>query len=670
MRIVGGESGTASWVGVWLISRIPAVLYGAFFEPDLVAEFYVPFASSFLSQPSLDPWFAWAHGGGAPEAFPYSWPLLLTFTLVELVGTATHTSWHVWLTALLLMDLAIAILIPRFASKGSQASRAQVLYTLAPTSVCGLAFLGSLDFFPAILLLLALLMTKSRKLLLGGIFFGLAISSKFLLAVILVPVIAYAFRSRLDRRQGIILASASLSSAMLFSLPLIYSESFRGAFFSSPAASGPLTWGLESQGVTLLVWPLVVLASWLGVWRLRRMSFDLLLISVATPLALTAAMPGAPAGWMLWSAPILLGLIGGMAPRYIAIGFLVINLPILNYLFDSNLAFFGGVYLPIFSSLFTTATIGLAGLLLMLLWKELVTKSDFVRLKAKPALILIAGDSGVGKDTLSEGLARALGERSCVKLSGDDYHLWDRGQGAWKYVTHLNPSANDLSKFFNDILNLSSGREVSVGHYDHQVGRRLTRSTSLSREFVLASGLHALWSTDVTRSSALSIFMEMEEGLRVALKLRRDMGERAQSEDSIRATIVARRDDAAKFIAPQAANADLVVSVSRVFTTGSSDGHTIHITSEPKLFDNQLVSELANTCGLEVILTVLSTGKRRIEIAGDTDQRSLAMAFERIEPRVSEILGNFEEWSKGSMGIIEMICLVYLANSLRRERLL
>ena len=670
LRIFKSISGPAPWFGVWLVSRFAAISYGAVYEPDLVSRFYVPFVSNFLAQPSLDPWFVWADGGGAPEAFPYSWPLLLGFALVEALGVALTSSWAVWLAALMFMDLAIAILIPRFANNGQRASNARLLYALAPTPIVGLVLLGSLDFFPALLLMLALLATRNKKFLLGGIFFGLAISSKFLLAIILVPVIAYAFRSRLDRREGVLLSTVSLLSATFFSSPLLYSESFRGAFFSSPAASGPLTWGLESQGVTLLVWPLVILASWLGVWRLRRMSFDLLLVSVATPLTLTAAMPGAPAGWMLWSAPILLALLVGLPSRYVTMGFLAINLPILNYLLGQGDSLFGTAYLSLMNSLFATATIGLAGLLLILVWKELVTKSDFVRLQSKPALILIAGDSGVGKDTLSDGLARALGERACVKLSGDDYHLWDRGQGAWKYVTHLNPSANDLSKFFNDILNLSSGREISVGHYDHQVGRRLSRSTAVSREFVFASGLHALWSSDVTRSAALSIFMEMEEDLRVALKLRRDTGERGQTVDSIRTSILARRDDAQKFIYPQAANADLVLSVSRVLSTNTIDGHRVHVTSEPKLFDNQLVSELANTCGLEVILKVLENGKRKIEIAGETDQRSLSMAFERLEPRVSGIIGNFEEWSEGSMGIMEMISLVYLANSLRRERLL
>ena len=670
MRIFRDFPGAMSWMGVWLVSRFGAILLGPFYVPDLVADFYVPFTSSFLEQPSLDPWLVWVDGGGASEAFPYSWPLLLTFALVEILGAAIGSSWTAWLTLLLIMDLAIAILILRFASQARKLVNAQLLYLLAPTPIVGLWIMGSLDFFPAVLLLLALLATRRKALLLAGIFFGLAISSKFLLATILVPVMAYAFRSRLDRREGILLSVASTLSVVFFSSPLFYSESFRDSFLNSPAASGPLTWGLESQNVTLLLWPLLVLASWLGVWRLRRMSFDLLLVSVSTPLVLTASIPGAPAGWMLWSAPILFTLLVGLPSRYITAGFLLINLPLVNYLVGLNNSFFGNLYSPLINSLFSTATIGLACLLLILIWRELVTKSDFVRLQSKPALILISGDSGVGKDTLSDGLTKALGERSCVKLSGDNYHLWDRGQGAWRYVTHLNPSANDLTKFFNDILSLTSGREILAGHYDHHVGRRLSRSASLSREFVLASGLHALWSQDVARSASLSIFMEMETDLRVALKIRRDTSQRGQTEEAIRRSILTRQDDADKFILPQAANADLILSVSTENGSGSFGGHRIQITSEPKLFDNQLVSELANTCSLEVVLKVLENGKRTIDIVGETDQRSLSMAFERIEPRVSGILGNFEDWSDGSMGIMEMIALLYLSNSLRRERLL
>jgi uridine kinase len=294
-----------------------------------------------------------------------------------------------------------------------------------------------------------------------------------------------------------------------------------------------------------------------------------------------------------------------------------------------------------------------------------------VRLRTRPALVLIAGDSGVGKDTLADGLTSILGRDSTVLVSGDDYHRWDRGDGSWEYLTHLNPLSNELPKFFNDILSLSDGRTIRAGKYDHRIGRRLSSRNARSREFVIGSGLHALMIPDVNRHSSLTVFLEMTEDLRANLKIMRDTQSRGHAPEDVLRSIKARLEDSQKYVQPQRALADLVVKTRVAEGSSNRDFENLEIEfeSEPKVFDSQLVSELGMTCGLEVSIANVAGGRRRICARGSATQADLSSAFENLEPRVSDILGGSSGWNQGPAGVVQMVTMVYLANSLKRERL-
>ena len=84
----------------------------------------------------------------------------------------------------------------------------------------------------------------------------------------------------------------------------------------------------------------------------------------------------------------------------------------------------------------------------------------FFRLSRKPFVIGIAGDSGSGKDTLNDAITDLFGTNAVASLSGDDYHLWDRNKPSWQAMTHLNPMANDLERYANDLVSLIDGNDV------------------------------------------------------------------------------------------------------------------------------------------------------------------------------------------------------------------
>ena len=137
--------------------------------------------------------------------------------------------------------------------------------------------------------------------------------------------------------------------------------------------------------------------------------------------------------------------------------------------------------------------IGLGIVLANRMWRETVTKNDYFRLSQKPFGIGIAGDSGSGKDTTAEMLTGLFGSHSVSHLSGDSYHLWDRKIPMWKVMTHLNPMANDLDRFSQDLISLSDGKSIRVRDYNHSSGKMTKEKLLKSNDFIIASGLHALY---------------------------------------------------------------------------------------------------------------------------------------------------------------------------------
>jgi uridine kinase len=560
---------------------------------------------------------------------------------------------------LLLIDLLALFSIHRLEGAWvDNLGKSAVFYASAPIVPAAILLAGSNDVIPMLLLFVAVWLVLKKNYLLGGALLGLAVGTKPLLLLALFAVALFVGRSS-GERGALFRLSFGASSALVASFaPLIYSEGFRRAMLGSGEVSSVLYWGLETSDGFLPLFPGVLLICSVIIWRLRRMNGDLILVSTALPVFLLASLPNAPSGWALWSLPLVAVAISALSTRLRLFGWIILNFGLVDLLLPP--------LEPIATGVLNSVQIALVGSFAFLLWIELVAKNDLVKLLSRPALVLIAGDSGVGKDTLAEGLRRLLGENTTAHLSGDDYHKWDRGSENWQFFTHLNPKANDLDQYFKDLLDMISGRQVSVSHYDHSIGRTLPPQSSSGKEFVISSGLHSLCSKDLNSQASLKVFLEMSEELRVKTKLARDREARGHSERDIMDSISSRQPDYHMFVKPQSQSADLVF---RCHTDESERSVTVDFTSDAKPFDSDLVNQLRFGCGLDVSTVQHSGGMRTISIHGEAEPITLSQAFTKIEPRISRALGSMSGWSLGAPGLVQLVTLVYLSNLLKRDRL-
>jgi uridine kinase/ribulose-5-phosphate 4-epimerase/fuculose-1-phosphate aldolase len=196
-------------------------------------------------------------------------------------------------------------------------------------------------------------------------------------------------------------------------------------------------------------------------------------------------------------------------------------------------------------------------------------------------LVNIAGPSGVGKTTITNLILSVSDYGKSTIISGDDAHKWPRNDLNWQIFTHLNPEANNLQEDYNQLLMLKKGYSIKRSHYNHSNGLFDEPTEISSNNILIYEGLHALYSQQMRDISDLKIYIDTDQDLKIAWKIKRDLNKRGYTENQIYETIKRRMNDETNFILPQKQYADAIVK----FTLDESDG----VCLEYQLFNDTYV---------------------------------------------------------------------------------
>ena len=173
-------------------------------------------------------------------------------------------------------------------------------------------------------------------------------------------------------------------------------------------------------------------------------------------------------------------------------------------------------------------------------------------------LISIAGPSGVGKTTMANMLLSISDYNSSIIISGDDAHKWERKSKNWQVFTHLNPEANNLHEDYIQLLSLKNNNTISRKHYNHSNGLFDQPEIIEPKNTIIYEGLHALYLEELRNIVDLKIYIDTDEELKIAWKLKRDLNKRGYTETQILETIKKRLNDEKNFILPQKQYADVI----------------------------------------------------------------------------------------------------------------
>lgn len=656
--------------------------------PQAVCDWYVPFLDISLSQITLDPWLIWLKEGGTQAAFPYGYAMWLAFLPLtyfsKFVGIPLL---YGYFFTLLMTDLILLNVL-----KQALPGRNRLLlvsYWLSPIVIIASYGLGLNDLIPVLLLTLSLYFTRRLQLKLAGVVCITAISAKLSMILALPFFLVYLFNNRALRQLMPKFMTGLCIGIALLGLPFFFSGSGLHMLFSNPEMGKVYRLALNlGSNVEVYVVPLIYLITLYMVWRVRRLNYELFHVTLGMAFLLIVLLTPASPGWFIWSVPLLVTYQAMSGRVAIILTGIFSGLYVLSILNTSPIRF---VTIGLFDvlntlhfsqplsnhavSLLHTTMVATGIILALRIWREAVSRNDYFRLSRKPFVIGIAGDSGAGKKTFSSAIQGLIGDHSVVNLTGDAYYLWDSQKPMWQVMTNLNPMANDLEQFGSDLLSLTDGKSIQSRCNNKETGKMSKPFRIESNDFVIASGLHALY-LPITRSCYnLSVYLDIDENLRRYFKLQHDETNCGRTVDNVLSSFERRKADSTRFIRPQADQADLVLSLQPIhalLTNNLVDNQPLRLklVVRTRLGLNVLALNrvLVGVCGLHVEITINNDDSEVVlSIEGDTSAQDIAMAAQMICPHVLEFLDLQPKWLDGTIGLMQLITLSQINQALSKR---
>lgn len=654
-----------------------------FITSAAVNDWFLPFMSLSISNFTFDPWTLWINGQNDPAAFPYGyamWVFLVpTFLVLKMLNIPLVYSYYF---SLFLADVLLLFTLNKLIQK--RKLLLIITYWLSPVIIIASYGLGFNDLIPILFLTLAILKTKEKQFIWSGVFLSLAISAKLSMIIAVPFFLIYLFNKKALRQyMPLFLISAGISG-LLVGVPFLMSDG--GLLMLSNNSELEKIYWLSfdiGENISVYLIPFTYIILLYSIWRIKRLNFNLFFSTTGLSFFLIILLTPASPGWFIWIIPFLvfyqsrsdktsIFLVSLFSLVYCA------HILLLNPMYirsdDMLLQSLADDSLINIISVIQTFSIVLGVLISIRMLRESVSGDNFFRLSRKPFSIGIAGDSGSGKDTLADAISMIFGSHSVVQHSGDDYHLWDRHKPIWQVTTHLNPKSNDLELFNNDLTLLSEGKNIQARHYDHKTGKLSRLIPVKSNDFIIASGLHALYLEALRDKYNLKIFLDMDEDLRKYLKLQRDVNKRGHTKEAVLESIKKRENDSEKFIKSQAVYADLIFSLKNISTikheqlTNQSLNLELEVTSRTGFNELSFYRTLIGIGGVHIDLKESENiSLTSLTLSGKISSDDIGLAAEFLCPNALEFLDLEPSWHNNTLGLMQLITLCHIDHNLNKR---
>jgi len=669
----------------------------------LLQQFFIPFVNYFVQSHFANPWDHFA-SLGLIKVFPYS-PLMLYIFAIPRVLLAPLTGVPdpftiTWLhllgmrIPLLVADVAIYLVLVAWA--GAQSRRVLWLYWCSPVVFFINYYHGQLDIIPTALLLTALFWMFKKRYVISAIFVGLGLATKAHLWIAIPFLLVYWIRHGVGWRRVAGYAATIVGLYGLFVLPYLRSPAYLHMVVGAEEQRQILALAIPrySEQLAFLLCPAVLFLLFMRFASYPKVNRDILLFFLGITFAAFVILVPPMPGWFLWSLPLIVFYFAtqrheSTAPYWV---FSTCYLVFFLYRQDSDLFRAWAMVAsavrtwpspqewvearwptarPLLNLSFTLLETSLI-VISYWMYRTGVKRNEQYRLRLRPILVGIGGDSGAGKDFAREALERVLGTEQVIGLNGDDHHKWPRGDENWQVYTHLDPASNDLRGQHQHAVALKDGRAILRVSYDHTTGAFSDPKAMDPNQYVVFCGLHPFFQQQMRNLFDLKIFLDPDESLRTYWKVRRDVQDRGYTVDAALRQLQQRQPDSDRYIKPQREHADLIVQFRPTMPIRLDDLTTPVSVALTLMFRNganltELLRALQGVHTLDVqYRSDHVSGEQCLDVQGAITADQVRQVASQAIPGLSELAADHARWEEGMSGIFQVVVLRLLNDILQR----
>ena len=151
-------------------------------------------------------------------------------------------------------------------------------------------------------------------------------------------------------------------------------------------------------------------------------------------------------------------------------------------------------------------------------------------------IIGISGGSGSGKSSISRHILNEFGNDKCTIIEVDSYYkdLKKLTMEEREKTNFDHPDAIDFNLMTTDLNNFMLGENISVPIYDYKTHTRTNSFREIkSQNILIIEGIFALLNKNIRSIMSLKVFVDTEDKVRLARRIKRDMKYRKRTYESI-----------------------------------------------------------------------------------------------------------------------------------------
>jgi phosphoribulokinase len=173
----------------------------------------------------------------------------------------------------------------------------------------------------------------------------------------------------------------------------------------------------------------------------------------------------------------------------------------------------------------------------------------------------VAGDSGSGKTTFTQGVRDIFGSDLVSTITLDDYHRLDRDGRKREGLTALNPAANRIDLLEQHLIMLRRGVPIEKPVYNHTTGTFDPPVIFRPTRILILEGLHTFLTPTLRKYLDFTLFVDPAREVKYDWKIRRDMARRGYAKEAVLKEIAEREPEYERYILPQKEYADAVIGI-------------------------------------------------------------------------------------------------------------